>query len=84
MRGKHWKPLKWKFLGQSVFLRQLLYNQSDFFQVIMPFLQSHQFMFTMNQKISTFGAAVKDEDRLHQGDASRLQMEPGGIILCVR
>ena len=58
-------------LEQSVSLRQLLDDQPDHFQVIMPFLHSHQLMFTINQKISTLDAAVKDGDIVkitHQGD----------------
>ena len=60
-------------LEQSVSLRQLLDDQPDHFQVIMPFLESHQLMFTINQKISTLDAAVKDGDIIkitHQGDES--------------
>ena len=58
---------------QPVSLRQLLDDQPEHFQVMMPFLQSHQLMFTINQKISTLDAIVKDGDIVkvtHQGDDS--------------
>ena len=52
-------------------LRQLLEDYPDHFQGLMPFLQSNQLMLTINQKISTLEAQVKNGDTVkitHQGD----------------
>ncbi len=61
-------------LEQSVSLRQLLEDYPDHFQEIMPFLQLQELMFTINQKISTLDALVKNGDTVkitHQvGDQS--------------
>lgn len=57
-------------LDQSVSLRQLLDSYQEHFREIMPFLQSQQLMFTINQKISTLDAYVKNGDMVkitHQG-----------------
>jgi len=57
-------------LEQSVSLRQLLEDHQAHFQELMPFLQLHQLMFTVNQKISTLDAPVKNGDTVkitHQG-----------------
>ena len=57
-------------LEESISLRQLFDNYPDHFQVIMPFLQAHELMLTINQKISTLDAKVKDGDTIkitHQG-----------------
>lgn len=57
-------------LEQSVTLHQLLETYQEHFQKIMPFLQSQELMFTINQKISTLDALVKDGDTVkitHQG-----------------
>ena len=51
-------------------LRALLEEHPEAFQGLMPFLQSHQLMFTVNQKISTLEAKVQDGDTVkitHQG-----------------
>ena len=61
-------------LEQSVSLRQLLETYQEHFREIMPFLQSQELMFTINQKISTLDAPVKNGDTVkitHQvGDQS--------------
>ncbi len=60
------------FLEESISLRQLFDQYPDHFQVIMPFLQAHQLMLTVNQKISTLDANVQDGDIIkitHQGDS---------------
>jgi len=57
-------------LEQSISLRQLLEDHQEHFEGLMPFLQSHQLMFTVNQKISTLNASVNDGDTVkitHQG-----------------
>jgi molybdopterin converting factor small subunit len=57
-------------LDQSVSLRQVLDSYQEHFRRIMPFLQSQQLMFTINQKISTLDAHVKNGDTVkitHQG-----------------
>jgi molybdopterin converting factor small subunit len=57
-------------LEQSISLRQLLDSYQEHFRGIMPFLQSQQLMFTINQKISTLDAHVKNGDTVkitHQG-----------------
>ena len=57
-------------LDQSISLRQLLEDHQEYFEGLMPFLQSHQLMFTVNQKISTLNASVNDGDTVkitHQG-----------------
>jgi len=57
-------------LEESLSLRQLLEDHQEHFQGLMPFLQSHQLMFTVNQKISTLDASVKNGDTVkitHQG-----------------
>lgn len=57
-------------LENSTTLRALLEEHPDSFQSLMPFLQSHELMFTINQKISTLEAKVKDGDIVkitHQG-----------------
>ena len=51
-------------------LRSLLEEHPESFQNLMPFLRSQQLMFTINQKISTLEAKVKDGDIVkitHQG-----------------
>jgi molybdopterin converting factor small subunit len=61
-------------LEQSVSLRQLLDAYQEHFREIMPFLKSQELMFTINQKISTLDASVKNGDTVkitHQsGDQS--------------
>ena len=57
-------------LEQSVSLRQLLETHQECFREIMPFLQSQELMFTINHKISTLEALVKNGDTIkitHQG-----------------
>lgn len=57
-------------LEESVSLHQLLESYQEHFREIMPFLQSQQLMFTINQKISTLDALVKNGDTVkitHQG-----------------
>ena len=57
-------------LEQSISLCQLLEDHQEHFEGLMPFLQSHQLMFTVNQKISTLNASVNDGDTVkitHQG-----------------
>ena len=57
-------------LEESISLRQLFDNHPDHFQGLMPFLQAHELMLTINQKISTLDATVKDGDTIkitHQG-----------------
>ena len=57
-------------LEQSVTLCQLLETYQEHFREIMPFLQSQELMFTINQKISTLDALVKNGDTVkitHQG-----------------
>ena len=57
-------------LEQSVSLGQLLETYQEHFREIMPFLQSQELMFTINQKISTLDAPVKNGDTVkitHQG-----------------
>lgn len=51
-------------------LRALLEGHPEQFQSLMPFLQSRQLMFTINQKISTWEAKVQGGDTVkitHQG-----------------
>ena len=57
-------------LDDSTTLRMLLEEHPEIFQSLMPFLRSQQLMFTINQKISTLDAKVKDGDVVkitHQG-----------------
>lgn len=57
-------------LTETVTLRELMEGHPDQFEGLMPFLKSHQLMFTINQKISTLEAKVKDGDTVkitHQG-----------------
>jgi len=57
-------------LEQSVSLRQLLETYQEHFRDIMPFLQLQELMFTINHKISTLDAPVKNGDTVkitHQG-----------------
>lgn len=57
-------------LEESVSLRQLLEMFQEQFRDIMPFLHSQELMFTINQKISTLDAFVKNGDTVkitHQG-----------------
>ena len=57
-------------LDESISLRQLLATYQQEFLEIMPFLQSQELMFTINQKISTLDAIVKNGDTIkitHQG-----------------
>jgi molybdopterin converting factor small subunit len=57
-------------LEQALSLRQLLEGYPDHFQGIMPFLQLQELMLTINHKISTLDAVVKDGDTVkitHQG-----------------
>ncbi|MEC4681688.1 MAG: hypothetical protein VST67_13460 [Nitrospirota bacterium] len=57
-------------LEESISLGQLFDNHPDHFQGIMPFLHTHELMLTINQKISTLDATVKDGDTIkitHQG-----------------
>ena len=49
-------------LTEPVSLRQLLEGHPDHFDGLMPFLDSHQLMLTINQKISTLEAQVQDGD----------------------
>lgn len=57
-------------LEQATTLRQLFENFPDHFQGLMPYLHSNQLMLTINQKISTLEAQVKNGDTVkitHQG-----------------
>ncbi|MCA9499729.1 MAG: hypothetical protein MRJ67_10965 [Nitrospirales bacterium] len=57
-------------LGGATTIRQLLEDFPDHFQGLMPFLQANELMLTINQKISTLEAHVKNGDILkitHQG-----------------
>ena len=57
-------------LEESVSLRQLLDTYQEHFREIMPFLELQELMFTINQKISTLDALVKNGDTVkitHQG-----------------
>ena len=57
-------------LEEPVSLRQLLDMHQEYFKEIMPFLRSQELMFTINQKISTLDASVKNGDTVkitHQG-----------------
>jgi len=57
-------------LDESVSLRQLLETFHEQFREIIPFLESQELMFTINQKISTLDALVKNGDTVkitHQG-----------------
>jgi molybdopterin converting factor small subunit len=57
-------------LEKATTLRQLLEDYPDHFQGLMPFLQSNELMLTINQKISTLEAQVKNGDIVkitHQG-----------------
>lgn len=57
-------------LENATTLRQLLEDYPDHFEGLMPFLQSNQLMLTINQKISTLEAQVKNGDTVkitHQG-----------------
>ena len=49
-------------LNEPTSLRELLEGHQDFFEGLMPFLQSHQLMLTINQKISTLEAKVSNGD----------------------
>ncbi len=58
-------------LEQSMPLCQVLEAYPHHFQEVLPFLHSHQLMLTINQKISTLDAIVKDGDTIkitHQGN----------------
>lgn len=58
-------------LETTTTLRQLLEDYPDYFQNLMPFLQSNELMLTINQKISTLEAQVKNGDTVkitHQGN----------------
>jgi molybdopterin converting factor small subunit len=57
-------------LEKATTLCQLLEDYPDHFQGLMPFLQSNELMLTINQKISTLEAQVKNGDIVkitHQG-----------------
>ncbi len=57
-------------LEKATTLRRLLEDYPDHFQGLIPFLQSNQLMLTINQKISTLEAQVKNGDIVkitHQG-----------------
>ncbi len=57
-------------LDEVLSLRQLLEAYADRWEGLLPFLHSHQLMITINQKISTLDALVKDGDMVkitHQG-----------------
>ncbi|MDR4495665.1 MAG: MoaD/ThiS family protein [Nitrospirales bacterium] len=57
-------------LEEPTTLRALLEGHPEHFQSLMPFLQSQQVMFTINQKISTWEAKVQVGDTVkitHQG-----------------
>ncbi len=49
-------------LEQSMPLNQLLETYQEHFGDILPFLQAKELMFTINQKISTLDALVKNGD----------------------
>ena len=49
-------------LEKATTLHELLENYPDQFQGLMPFLHSNQLMLTINQKISTLEAEVKNGD----------------------
>ena len=57
-------------LDEPTTLRGLLEGHPEQFQGLMPFLQSQELMFTINQKISTWEAKVQGNDIVkitHQG-----------------
>lgn len=49
-------------LEEPMSLRQLLNAYPEQFEGLAPFLSAHQLMLTINQKISTLEAEVKDGD----------------------
>ena len=58
------------YLKDPMTLREFMQEHPEAFQGLMPFLQSHELMFTVNQKISTLEAKIKDGDTVkitHQG-----------------
>jgi molybdopterin converting factor small subunit len=57
-------------LENTTTIRQLLEDFPDHFQGLMPFLHANELMLTINQKISTLEAPVRNGDILkitHQG-----------------
>ncbi|GJL60655.1 MAG: hypothetical protein NPIRA03_35120 [Nitrospirales bacterium] len=57
-------------LENATTIRQLLEDFPDHFQGLMPFLHANELMLTINQKISTLEAHVRNGDILkitHQG-----------------
>ena len=57
-------------LEKATTLRELLEDYPDHFRGLLPFLLSNQLMLTINQKISTLEAQVKNGDTVkitHQG-----------------
>ena len=57
-------------LKEEMSLRQLLEQHPDQFQGLIPFLEAHQLMVTINQKISLLESKVSDGDTVkitHQG-----------------
>ncbi|MEE8124784.1 MAG: MoaD/ThiS family protein [Nitrospirales bacterium] len=57
-------------LEEETSLRQLLEDHPDQFQGLMPFLETHQLMLTINQKISILESKVNNGDTVkitHQG-----------------
>ena len=57
-------------LEESLSIRKLLETYQEHFREIMPFLESQELMFTINHKISTLDALVKNGDTVkitHQG-----------------
>ena len=57
-------------IEESISIRQLLDINQEHFREIMPFLELQELMFTINQKISTLDALVKNGDTVkitHQG-----------------
>jgi molybdopterin converting factor small subunit len=57
-------------LTDPVTLREFMEGQPELFERLMPFLKARQLMFTVNQKISTLEAKIKDGDTVkitHQG-----------------
>ena len=57
-------------LKDPMTLREFMEGHPEVFEGLMPFLQSHELMFTVNQKISTLEVKLKDGDTVkitHQG-----------------
>ena len=51
-------------VDEPMTVRELLESHSEHFQPLRPFLNSSQLMITVNQKVSTLEAQVKDGDTI--------------------